>query len=85
MIEPDKAFWCGWHLGKFLDYCRTHPLERADLRVAARAYFDAMRRAEPPEPQWRIDLLGHNSIETTQIYTHVMTSRASAVRSPLDA
>jgi site-specific recombinase XerD len=31
------------------------------------------------------DLLGHNSIETTQIYTHVMTSRASAVRSPLDA
>jgi integron integrase len=56
-IEPDKAFWWGWHLGKFLDYCRMHPLERADLRLAARAYFDAMRRGEPPEPQWRIDQL----------------------------
>jgi len=30
------------------------------------------------------ELLGHNSVETTQIYTHVMSSRTSAVKSPLD-
>ena len=29
-------------------------------------------------------LLGHHRVEPTQIYTHVMTSRASAVKSPLD-
>ena len=30
------------------------------------------------------ELLGHKSLETTQITTHVMRSRASGVRSPLD-
>jgi integron integrase len=31
------------------------------------------------------DLLGHNSVETTQIYTHVMQKPGLGVRSPLDA
>ena len=30
------------------------------------------------------DLLGHKSVETTMIYTHVMQSMAPDVRSPLD-
>jgi integrase len=30
-------------------------------------------------------LLGHHRVEPTQIYTHAMTSRASAVKSPLDS
>jgi site-specific recombinase XerD len=29
--------------------------------------------------------LGHNSVETTMIYTHVANTGASGVRSPLDA
>ena len=31
------------------------------------------------------DLLGHQSVETTQIYTHVMQKPGLGVRSPLDA
>jgi integrase len=31
------------------------------------------------------DLLGHASVETTQIYTHVMQKPGIGVRSPLDA
>jgi integron integrase len=30
------------------------------------------------------DLLGHNSVETTQIYTHVMQKPGTGVKSPLD-
>jgi site-specific recombinase XerD len=30
------------------------------------------------------DLLGHNFVETTQIYTHVMQKPGLGVRSPLD-
>ena len=31
------------------------------------------------------ELLGHNDVSTTMIYTHVMEKAASRVRSPLDA
>lgn len=31
------------------------------------------------------DLLGHDSVETTQIYTHVMQKPGVGVRSPLDS
>ena len=31
------------------------------------------------------ELLGHQSVETTQIYTHVMQKPGLGVRSPLDA
>jgi len=31
------------------------------------------------------ELLGHKSVETTQIYTHVMRKPGLGVRSPLDA
>mgnify|MGYP001570081236 CR=1 FL=1 len=31
------------------------------------------------------DLLGHASVETTQIYTHVMQKPGMGVRSPLDS
>jgi site-specific recombinase XerC len=31
------------------------------------------------------ELLGHNDVRTTMIYTHVMQTAASRVRSPLDA
>ena len=31
------------------------------------------------------DLLGHDSVETTQIYTHVMQKPGMGVRSPLDS
>jgi site-specific recombinase XerD len=30
------------------------------------------------------DLLGHKSVETTQIYTHVMAGGGTGTRSPLD-
>ena len=30
-------------------------------------------------------LLGHRSLRTTQVYTHVATERVCATRSPLDA
>ena len=30
------------------------------------------------------ELLGHNSVETTMIYTHVMNKGVRGVRSPLD-
>jgi site-specific recombinase XerD len=31
------------------------------------------------------ELLGHNDVRTTMIYTHVMEKAATRVRSPLDA
>lgn len=42
--------------------------------------------AQPREakPFTRQELLGHESVETTQIYTHVMKKPGLGVRSPLD-
>jgi len=56
-IPVETAYWWGWHLNRFLAYCRTHPLERGEVRLAARAYFDAISRSEPPTPQLQVDQL----------------------------
>lgn len=56
-VPAETAYWWGWHLNRFLDYCRTHVLERGDVRVAARAYFDAIRRSEPPTPLLQVNQL----------------------------
>ncbi len=56
-IPAETAYWWGWHLNRFLDYCRTHPLEKADVRIAARAYFDAICHSEPPTPRLQVDQL----------------------------
>lgn len=56
-LPSETAAWWGWHLDGFLNYCRAHTIEREDVRVAARAYFDAVRRAEPPPAPIRLDQL----------------------------
>jgi len=27
-LPAETAYWWGWHLNRFLDYCRTHTLGR---------------------------------------------------------
>lgn len=57
-LADDEAAWWARHLNRFLDYCRTHPLERADVRDAARAYYDAIRREEPPPAAIKVAQVG---------------------------
>jgi integrase len=49
-------------------------------RPALRWFFQAARGQRRSE-----GLLGHESVETTQIYTHVMQKPGLGVRSPLDS
>ena len=42
-------------------------------------------RHQPYLVRWGQELLGHKSIETTMIYTHVVRELKTKARSPLDA
>lgn len=53
-LSPQEAYWWGWNLQKFLDYCRTHPLEQADVRLAAKAFLESLHHAEPPVHPHRV-------------------------------
>jgi len=54
-LSQQEACWWAWNLEKFLDYCRTHPAGKPDVRTAAKAFFDLLQHAEPPVHPRRLD------------------------------
>jgi integron integrase len=52
-LDAKKAYWWSRELAAFLDYCRSRSGGHPDVRVAARNYYDAIRLADPPPPEWK--------------------------------
>ena len=88
-LRPEVAYWWGRHLTGFLDYCRTHPLERKDLRVAARAYYDAVcpapSRRSPPGGSTRSGRPSPSSCAGSRTGTGTRTNRGPGNRGSASA
>jgi len=71
------------------DVLSRSPLAPEVKRAHAHAICSFLRHCKTEHAPATIrtvqDLLGHASVETTQIYTHVMQKPGLGIRSPLDA
>ncbi len=54
VLEETVLAWWSVHLEEFLRYCRRRG-DRTEVRVLARAYFDALRSSEPPAAMLRVE------------------------------